>query len=505
MKRLYKKLFSLGLPAALFLLILPHAAHGGWFENASAKVVANFILFPLFLMQYVGALLFVLANWVLQTMLNLNYGILKNNGLIETGWTLVRDLTNLGFVLVIIIIAISTIIRYEKYAMKALLPKLVGAAIIVNFSLTIAGIFIDFSHSMTSFFFEPLGAAGDSVGDVFGLPAKLAAAFRPQTLTSELESLEAFVPDDDANFFSLIVGHASSLIFVVIFTFLSAFTIFALAIMFFLRYVHLSFLLILSPIVWLFWVVPAFNKYHGEWWQAFMKWIIFGPAASLFIYLSLLSIERLSITEGVQADPRAFFAEGQIAGIMKSGINMFVLTGFFFGSIIVAQKIGVAGAAGAMGLANKAKGSAKKAAGNFAKQRAKNARDMALTWGEKTNERGESTTFAERTMGKIANNKIIRHTPFSGGFSRAGQNMLAKQKAGRAAATAQAQKSLAELSFEDLQARAALRTTSSTEKAAIAMELTKKGKISLLNQEAIKDKAGKVVENKRSNTDPYNR
>lgn len=434
------------------------------------------IIGVLYLLQYVGSLLFTLANWLLNMMLDLNYGILDENSLIETGWTIVRDITNLGFVLVIIVIAISTIIRYEKYGMKTLLPKLIGAAIIVNFSLTLSGVFIDFSHSMTRFFFEPLQGHG-----ALGLAGTISAAFRPQSLLADTEDIELWQPDTGGNLISNSIVWLSGFVFTIIFTFMAAFVVGALAIMFFLRYLNLSFLLILSPIVWLFWVVPSFQKYHGQWWDAFMKWIIFGPAASFFIYLSLVSIERLG--EAAAGSDSAMFTSsfgGQLGGIMKHGVNLVVLTGFFFGSLIVAQKVGVAGSKGAMGLAKKASGSAKKYAGNFVKQRAKNARDTALSLGQKTNAKGETTTFAERRMSGLANSKWLRHVPGYGGVLRAGQNTLAKQKAGRAAAAATAQKSLTDLTLEDLKARASLRTSSPTERAALGMELIKRGKLNEL-------------------------
>ncbi len=474
MRRIIKKLYILGPVALLFALALPNPAHAAWWNPL--EIIAQVVIWIIQLIQLIGILFLALATMVLSKMLELNYSILSNNSLIETGWTIVRDLTNLGFVLVIIVIAISTIIRYEKYAMKALLPKLIGAAIVVNFSLTIAGVFIDFSHSMTRFFFEPLLGQG-----TFGIKDTISSAFQPQALLTDADNIEYWQPESGAGWLTGPIIKIAGAVFSLIFTFMAAFVVGALAVMFFLRYLNLSFLLILAPIVWLFWVVPAFNKYHGDWWQAFMKWIIFGPAASFFIYLSLVSMEQLGEATANSENAAAFFNDGGLAAIMKHGVNMFVLTGFFFGSLIVAQKVGVAGASGAMGLANKAKGSAKgaakKAAGNYAKQRAKNLRDSALSLGQQTNEKGETTTWAERKMSGLANNKILRHMPIAGGMLRAGQNTLAKQKAGRATATAEAQKSLAELSLDDLKARASLRTLAPTERAALGMEFIKRGKL----------------------------
>src|SRR6185436_5859887 len=50
------------------------------------------------------------------------------------------------FVLGFIAIAMATILRFKEYEAKALLVKLIIAALLVNFSLVICGLMIDASH-----------------------------------------------------------------------------------------------------------------------------------------------------------------------------------------------------------------------------------------------------------------------------------------------------------------------------------------------------------------------
>jgi len=58
--------------------------------------------------------------------------LIVSNGFVQQGWGIVRDVANLGFVLVIIVIALATILRRQEYGFKKLLPKLIAAAILVN-------------------------------------------------------------------------------------------------------------------------------------------------------------------------------------------------------------------------------------------------------------------------------------------------------------------------------------------------------------------------------------
>lgn len=374
-KRFLKKISFLGpvLFAALSYPLVTHAF-------SVTGIVEDVLFFVLNIFQIIGGVLFIWAGQFTSVMLNFNYNILQANTLITDGWTIVRDLANLGFVLVIIVIAIATILRYKAYGAGQLLTKLIAAAIIVNFSLTIAGVFLDFSHSLTRFFFGPVQGFGDGSG--IGVARTLSAAFSPQRFFADPDIPEITEQGSVLNDFSQITGETlmkiASFVFAIIFTFTAAFTLFALAFLLFLRYIYLSFLLVLAPIIWLFWVVPSFKKYFSEWWGAFVKWTIFAPASAFFLYLSLVSIQTIAGEDALQSTS-VFFADGALAAVMKHGVQLLVLTGFFFGSLVAAQKLGVAGASGAVGLAKKWQKGATKWVGQKVKLGAKRAKDLAVS------------------------------------------------------------------------------------------------------------------------------
>ena len=62
---------------------------------------------------------------------------------VAIGWVVVRDVTNIFFVIIMLIIAFGTLFNIQTYEYKKLLPKLVIAAILVNFSKMIVGVAID--------------------------------------------------------------------------------------------------------------------------------------------------------------------------------------------------------------------------------------------------------------------------------------------------------------------------------------------------------------------------
>ncbi len=91
------------------------------------------------------------------------------NGVVTSGWVIVRDIVNIVFVLAMLVIAFATILRIQDYQFKALLPKLLFAAFLVNFSKTIALTMVKFSDSLMSMI---IGTQGSSVTSA-AIPALL--------------------------------------------------------------------------------------------------------------------------------------------------------------------------------------------------------------------------------------------------------------------------------------------------------------------------------------------
>jgi len=357
MKRFQRKnFFKTAIVGSLVVLFTtaPNIASAQLFSigNIAEKAVIGVFKFVVFIVNFIGAALFTVAAWLLNLMIDLNLTVLDgSNTLVHLGWQLVRDMANLGFVLVIIIIAFATILRFEQYGVTKLLPKLIAAAIIVNFSFAIASVFINFTNVLTTFFAER--AISSDTRGVIDLSSGLAEAFGPQRFFLE-GSEEAEGIDEATEFTSAALTSITSLIFIFIFTLIGAFVIGAMAIMFFLRYLYLTFLVIISPIIWLFWVIPALKGQFGKWWNNFLKWSFFAPASMFFVYLALISISGLSDKIFEYKDTGSgipSFFSGVLQNVMIQGTQMIVLSGILIGGLIISEKMSITGASGAMKIA----------------------------------------------------------------------------------------------------------------------------------------------------------
>jgi hypothetical protein len=338
----------------LLLLFVPNTSHAACIGLGGinlADCVTGVFRIVAFFLNFIGGVLFSLAGFLVNIMLNLNLEVLDagKNPLVHVGWQLVRDIANLGFVLVIIVIAFATILRFEQYGVTKLLPKLIAAAIIVNFSFAIAAAFINFTHVLTDFF------ADRALGEGRDLSTAISNAFGPQRFFIESDPLPPN-PEEDVGglteFGTAVLTSITGLVFTVIFTFIAAFVLLAFAFMLLMRYLYLTFLVILAPLIWLFWVIPDLKGQFNKWWNKFLQWTFFAPAMMFFIYLALVSTRQLG-------DIRQEFAGGNffsssLASTMIHGAQIVVLSGILIGGLIIAQKMGIIGAAGAMGMATKA-------------------------------------------------------------------------------------------------------------------------------------------------------
>lgn len=345
-------------------LALPFPAHAiSWLGlgDIAASAAGQLLGAFSYIVGFVGGLFLNFFAWLVGIMIDMNKQVFdEQNTILHEGWRVTRDLANLGFVLVIIIIAFGVMFRVEKYGSQKLLVRLIAAAILVNFSLAIAGAFLQFSNVLAAFFLNRIPSP-------MGLGAALQGAFNPQRFASPenfnttLEGLSTFGT-------ALLTTIAQNL-FAIVFTFISIVVVATFGIILFVRYLHLTFLGIIAPIVWLFWVIPDLSGYFKEWWNAFIKWTFFAPAATFFLYLGFYEVEMIGKRKALIATGSNFFEAGLIS-VMSQGIQMFLIAGIMLGGLIVAQKIGIKSAEIVMNFANKAKKGAQVWAGRKAAQAA---------------------------------------------------------------------------------------------------------------------------------------
>lgn len=274
------------------------------------------------------------------------------NEWVQRGWRTVRDTLNIFFILALLVISFTTIAGTEGYGMKQLLPRLIIGALLVNFSLAIGGAFVSASRIAMQTF-----AGGQQAGTSLSLKlANVAVVSDFYTFKPEFawENLVPRQPTTEEVKGTAQIKYTVGLILANIMLTIITVAIGAVALMLVVRVVILYVLLILSPVGFVFSILPRTAGYAQQWWDTFIKYVLFGPVVVFFLRLTAdigtteqggkaqfrtLS-EQLGITPG--GDPvSSFFLDNPVFGSMLEAI--FVVL-FIIISLLVAQQMSVLGA-----------------------------------------------------------------------------------------------------------------------------------------------------------------
>ncbi|MDP2696218.1 MAG: hypothetical protein Q8O87_03155 [bacterium] len=382
---------------------------------------------------------------------------LPRNQFVLTGFALTLNFANLGFVLAIIFIALTTILRLEKYKTKDLLWKLIVAAVLVNFSFAITGFILDFANIIGSLFLE--AATG---GDVADIAASLSN-------TVDLGKLSTIQSGGSISTLIELLVLFSGFVIKIIFSVMVMVTFFVFAFMMLMRNIWLIMLLILMPAVWLLWIFPDTSQHWKNWWNKFISWTFFYPISMFFFYLAINSSGNVSdkITENLNNQSNTIIAFGNLdidADGLTTYLGLFVKIGLIIGGLIAAQQMGIASAGIGLKAAGGIKGWATGKAGKITKGAAKATA-------------GAGAKAAGATLGQ----KMTSSKPWKGAANLASKMGLTGLAAGMynrteapKRAAAESQKQLASDSNDAILAKSK-RAYSPQEKAAHANELVKRG------------------------------
>lgn len=253
---------------------------------------------------------------------------------VQTGWEINRDIANMFFIVILIMIAAGTILRLESYGVKRLLPSLIIIALLINFSNVLVGFVVDISQIFMSYFLEP---------------------FDDTSLATRLVNTANF----DQMFKAQIIGDADSvdnwteigvILFAKFLDFLmllyAALILLGLALLYVVRIVVLWIVAILAPIAFISWILPATRgRVWNQWWDTLIKWSIFGPIATFFLFLAASIMEGMA--SFADSAPTRSSYTANLGGFWGDG-SFFLQAAATFILLTLSVKIGMS-SAGAVG------------------------------------------------------------------------------------------------------------------------------------------------------------
>ncbi len=333
-------MFFLSVSFVFVLFCHPAYAQNTWKEEVGNAII-GFLGWIFYGFAYVLGLLLTLVIKVLIDVAKFNHII--DVDAVRTGWVIVRDLSNMFFILVLLVIAFATILRIESYSMKRWLPKLLIMAVLINFSKTICGLIIDFAQVIMLTFVRGFGEYGENnLVRLFQINQYLA-------FTGEIKQGNSVGPWETGG--AIIAGFFATLVTFIVMLVMLAILVF--------RVIMLWVYVILSPIAFLASSFPGGQRYSSQWWSEFVKQVIVGPVLAFFIWLALLtasqSVQDLRFSIDTQ---HSVIGEEQVcAGVnslfCSSNFTTYIITiALLVGGLIVTQQVGAAaGAAADRGIA----------------------------------------------------------------------------------------------------------------------------------------------------------
>lgn len=334
------------------------------------------------------SLLVVVAGW--------NHFL--DNPAVQTGWFLVRDICNMFFVLILLVIAFAQILRVERYEIKKMLPAVIKAAILVNFSKLICGLIIDFGQVvMLTFVSGFQSTAGGNL--IVGIGLDKIMKLNPG-------SQEAGQPPAGFEVTDITIALILAILLMVATIFVTG----ALCILLLLRMVMLWFLIVTSPAAFVLSTVPFGQKYAGDWWTKFGWNVAVGPLVAFFLWLSLLSMsypEKMIQSMGNEYNAHERQTAGPEMGLLdnlaKAAVSLSLLAGCFMAAQqaggMVGSFAGKAAAAGKKAAWGATKGVAMRAGGEKVQAAWQGFREQAAT-------KKAIRTEGARRFGRAASAKV---------------------------------------------------------------------------------------------------
>lgn len=187
-----------------------------------------------------------------------------NNPVINIGWTLLRDISNTLFVIGLAYIGLMTALDLSKFETKKTFSRLLIIALFINFSPVMCGAIVDFANIISGYFLQ--GVDFSMLVELFSRQRELIGKHQQDMITNGSILLQAL----------MLIG----------FGVISSGILLLFAALFFVRTPALWILVILSPLMFFFWIFEKTQSWAKGWWSQFLQWSFIVLPASFFIYLS---------------------------------------------------------------------------------------------------------------------------------------------------------------------------------------------------------------------------
>ena len=250
-----------------------------------------------------------------------------NPTFIGTGWVISRDLSYM--IIVIALIAAGLGIALRIFEAQKILAAIVVAAIVIPFTPLICGLVIDPANILTNTFLKT--GATTNITSFTTIIKDFGDVIHNRINASGPSGAESDTTGGRI---------VNSLVFVIT-IFMIAIAMFLYGVLFIVRDIALSFIVIFSPLAVVASIFPYTKKWFSQWFEQLIGWAFVTPLAVFFLYLTGEMIQTLYTSGGAKS-----LGLGTIAYFMIPPITMYA-------GLAAISAAGPAGAKATVGLTKK--------------------------------------------------------------------------------------------------------------------------------------------------------
>ena len=262
------------------------------------------------------------------------------NPIITIGLQATQQFVSMILVILLVYIAISMALRLNEGKAGKLFWKLIIVALLVNFAPVLIGLIVDAANILMNYFLSPLQGGMGQVGN------QLSVYW--DSITKQLSKLFTDLPGQ--------AGLLAQAMTIIAMNVMVGVTLFLFAALFLVRYVAIWIIVILSPLAFVFWILPEKNmlaKFTKQWWSQLIQWSFVGIPIAFFMFLGISSFSVLSAEFNAAQIQASSTTDPLMVRLMADLfpyfiVMIFLLIGLFIG-ITSAQMVGAAVVVGAAG------------------------------------------------------------------------------------------------------------------------------------------------------------
>jgi hypothetical protein len=325
-------------------------------------------LFVYLILEILGAILGVVAallnGTISVTIVNMAkmFGPDGLGGSIQDAWSIIRDIFNLVFIFLLLFVGINTIlgsISESRFTTK-LIPKILLAALFINFSLFFSKFFIDVSNIVTLEFYNA-SKRYDRVVEIGnikeeqGLAGAIMAGLRINNVYNA--RMEPKKDEQTDHLRHILPG----MIFACLFVIVAIFVLSVITFMLIARFVSFILLLITSPIMLMGQLIPQLKTLSDKWWSTMTGNLLFAPIFFAMLLVVLEVINSDSFWNLLEKDGKGGIIDGIVQYIHDGNIlflRFFIVTSLLISALTTAKKISADAGKGVADFGSKLAGAA---------------------------------------------------------------------------------------------------------------------------------------------------